>query len=153
MMSKATLIRLLIIIFVGGGIYAYFIGTTKKDSEPQDIKVIEPIVLKQESKQWIVTYTNSGFFPDSLIIKKGDTVIFENKSSRNVWVASATHPSHREYPGTDAQKCGTEEAGSMFDACRGVSPEASWSFVFSNVGMWKYHNHLNIEDFGSIIVE
>ena len=158
-MSKSTLINLLVIIFVGGGIYAYIVGSTKKETEPQNVLVVDTEVVEQISSekdviQRVVVYTDSGFSPNSFFVKKGETVTFENKSSRNnMWVASAMHPSHREYPSTDAQKCGMEEAKNMFDACKGFAPGTSWSFTFYEVGTWRYHNHLDARGFGSITVE
>lgn len=157
-MSKQTLIRLLVIIFVGGGIYAYFFGNTQKNIEPQNVRVVEtkvtePVSPEKAVVRQVIAYIDSGFSPSSLIVKKGEVVTFENKSSRNMWVASAMHPSHRIYPDTDIQKCGKGEAENMFDACKGFAPGTSWSFVFNEVGTWKYHNHIDAKNFGSITVE
>ena len=158
MMSKSTFINLLFIIFVGGGIYAYIVGSTKKEIEPQNVRVVDTEVIEQILSEKVTTqpavvYTDSGFSSNSLSIKRGEAVIFENKSSRNMWVASAMHPSHRAYPDTDIQKCGVEEAKNMFDACKGFAPGTSWSFTFNEVGTWRYHNHLDARDFGNITVE
>ena len=64
-----------------------------------------------------------------------------------MWTASAVHPTHRAYPTTGG--C----LGSTFDACKGVQPGASWSFRFDIAGTWKYHNHLNPNNTGAIVVE
>ncbi|MEK7603754.1 MAG: hypothetical protein AAB461_01375, partial [Patescibacteria group bacterium] len=47
-----------------------------------------------------VTYSDSGYMPLAVTIKKGETVFFENKSSGMVWTASAVHPTHKAYPGS-----------------------------------------------------
>lgn len=94
-----------------------------------------------------VTYTNSGYLPGTLTVKKGETVTFKNQSQKSMWTASAVHPAHRVYPTTGG--C----LGSTFDACSGIQPGASWSFKFDISGTWKYHNHLNPGDTGTVVVE
>jgi len=100
-----------------------------------------------EEEEHIVTYTDSGYSPSTLKIKKGETVTFKNQSSQSMWPASGVHPTHTLYPTTGG--C----IGSTFDACAGIQPGGSWSFKFDIAGTWKYHNHLNPGDTGTIIVE
>lgn len=95
----------------------------------------------------IVIYTDGGFEPRSLEIKKGDTVVFKNTASGQMWVASAVHPTHSEYPTTGG--C----VGSTFDACKPYNPGELWSFKFDFIGSWKYHNHLNPADVATIVVK
>ncbi len=91
----------------------------------------------------------SGYEPKTLTIKASDTVTFVNKGVEQNWPASAFHPTHTAYPGSGIEKCGSGEE--IFDACGHVSN--SWSFTFNEKGEWKYHNHLNPGQFGSIKVE
>lgn len=100
-----------------------------------------------------VVYSDSGFSPSSLTIKVGDTVTFVNQSLKSVWPASAMHPTHKVYPGSGIEKCGTSEESKIFDACRGIAPGASWSFKFGSAGSWGYHDHLDASKFGKIIVQ
>lgn len=95
----------------------------------------------------VITYTDTGYAPVTLQIKKGETVTFKNQSSQSMWTASAFHPTHTIYPTTGG--C----LGSTFDACKGVQPNENWSFRFDISGTWKYHNHLNPGDVGTIVVE
>ncbi|MBI5420956.1 MAG: hypothetical protein HZA35_01440 [Parcubacteria group bacterium] len=173
-MDKSTFIALLALIFIGGGIYNY--SHNRQVIGPKDTAVIEQAIQAPEVVSdvttstvsstdasstvatevvlpHIVTYTNAGFSSSSLTIKKGETVTFENKSTRKMWVASSKHPTHRDYPGSDIKKCGTESASTIFDACKGFAPGESWSFTFNEVGTWKYHDHLSPKNFGSITVE
>ena len=98
-------------------------------------------------KENAVTYTNSGYLPSTLTVKKGETVTFKNQSSRAMWTASAVHPTHRGYPTTGG--C----LGSTFDACAGIQPGNSWSFKFDISGTWKYHNHLSPGDTVTIDIQ
>lgn len=111
--------------------------TTSSDAKSGQIKTI--------------TYTDSGFSPSTLNISAGTTVKFVNNSSLSVWPASAMHPTHKEYPGSDIVKCVTGEI--IFDACRGIAPGESWSFTFDIKGAWKYHDHLKASNFGTITVK
>ncbi len=94
-----------------------------------------------------ITYTDEGYSPAAVTVKKGGTVTFVNESSTGMWPASAVHPTHRAYPTTDG--C----LGSTFDACRRVEPGDSWTFSFDIPGRWRFHNHLTPTFVGSITVE
>lgn len=100
-----------------------------------------------------VLFTKNGYEPNELTIKKGETVVFTNTITDLTWPASAQHPTHTVYPGSDIKKCGTAEAGNIFDACKGLVEGESWTFTFNEVGAWNYHNHLNPAKFGKIVVE
>ncbi|OHB03579.1 MAG: hypothetical protein A3B03_02545 [Candidatus Zambryskibacteria bacterium RIFCSPLOWO2_01_FULL_42_41] len=77
----------------------------------------------------VVIDENGNFSPSEVKIKKGGKVTWTNEGSRQVWPASAVHPTHLVYPG--------------FDALKGLNAGESYSFVFEKVGEWAYHNHLN----------
>ena len=96
-----------------------------------------------------VTYTDAGFSPSSVTVKKGQAVRFvNNSSSQEVWPASAVHPTHSVYPVKTALDC----LGSSFDACKGLKTGESWSFTFNSVGEWRYHDHLHASKTGTVIV-
>lgn len=134
-MNKFFIVIIIIVIVAGGG---YFI---LRGSQQLSISQMPPM------KEKVIIYADTGYSPSSLRINVGETVLFQNKSSRSMWPASAMHPTHKDYPTTGG--C----LGSTFDACKGVQPGESWSFKFDVIGDWKYHNHLNPKDFGAIIVE
>lgn len=103
----------------------------------------------------VAVYTqDNSYNPKELIIQKGERVTFRNESGRNMWPASAIHPSHTVYPGTHIEKCrdGSDKS-LLFDACQETAPGQEWSFVFHEVGTWRYHDHLNPSSTGTIIVE
>ena len=96
---------------------------------------------------------SSGFSPNEITISVGETVTWINRDTEEHWPASAMHPTHTRYPGSDIQKCGTSEEDIIFDACRGIPPGESWSFTFNEAGSWGYHDHIVNGLFGKIIVE
>lgn len=99
-----------------------------------------------------VTYTDQGFSPKSVTVPAGTTVTFVNQSTGGLWVASAMHPSHAAYSGTSASQHCPDTTGTAFDECAAVALGSSYSFTFTKVGSWKYHNHVQATDFGAITV-
>lgn len=97
-------------------------------------------VSKALSPAATVTYTVTGFTPKTVTIKKGEAVLFENKTGKPFSVASNPHPTHTAYPEFDQWK--TNQKG-----------KSEFKFTFEKVGMWEYHNHLNSNMTGTVIVE
>ena len=85
-----------------------------------------------------VTYMDSGFSPKTVTVKKGTTVKFVNQGTGGLWVASAVHPTHQLLPG--------------FDQLKSVVKGGTYEYTFEKVGTWKYHNHLNVPDTGTVVV-
>jgi plastocyanin len=96
-----------------------------------------------------VTYTDSGFSPKSVTVKRGQSVTFINQSSRSMWVGADDHPTHTKYPVKSAGDC----LGSSFDSCKGSGSGQSWSFTFTETGSWGYHNHTRAADRGTVVVQ
>jgi len=107
--------------------------------------------IKEQAKVNTVTITAEGFSPKTLTITEGTTVTFTNGDSNNHWPASAMHPTHTVYPGSDIKKCGSDET--IFDACKGLGQGELFSFTFNEKGSWKYHDHLSVSSTGTIVVE
>ena len=96
-----------------------------------------------------VKYNGSTFSPAEVTIKAGGTVTFESEGGASIWVASAPHPTHEGYSGTTkAQHC-PDTSNDSFDQCAAGN---SYTFVFSKVGTWAYHNHMNAGAFGKVTV-
>lgn len=68
----------------------------------------------------VVTYTDNGFVPNPVTIKKGETVKWDNESSEQMWVASDPHPIHTDYPG--------------FDELTSIRKGGSYLFTFDKAG-------------------
>ncbi|MFZ1987805.1 MAG: plastocyanin/azurin family copper-binding protein [Minisyncoccia bacterium] len=98
----------------------------------------------------IVTYTSTGFSPKTVTIKKGQSVIFVNKSGHSMWIGSDDHPAHTKYAGTERKAHCPDTTGTAFDQC-GVGD--SYTFTFQQTGSWGYHNHTGAEDAGMVIVQ
>jgi len=125
------------------------VETTTETTTPGTTQTTEPI----GGQEVIVEIASTGFNPQTVTINKGDTVTWVNLDTAPHWPASAMHPTHKIYPGSDIQKCGTAEEPNIFDACRELGPEETYSFTFNQVGEWNYHDHKNPSLFGKVIVQ
>lgn len=85
-----------------------------------------------------VLYSESGFSPAVVRIKKGTAVTFKNQGAGNMWVASDMHPTHQLLPG--------------FDALKSTGNGGEYTYTFSDIGTWTYHNHVNPTDTGTVVV-
>ncbi len=99
----------------------------------------EQVPQENKMEAVVVTYDPKGFSPTTLTVKKGTAVKFVNKSGSTMSVASNPHPTHTDYPGFDQFKS---------DA-RGKD---EYSFTFTKVGSWGFHNHAKPSDGGTVVV-
>lgn len=118
----------------------------------EEVDITQPPEKETKSAEVLVTYTDSGFSPDIVTVNAGDTVTFLNSSTGSFWPASADHPTHTVYPGSGIKKC-SSAAEEVFDACSPVASGGTYSFVFTEVGSWEYHDHLNAGQGGTVVVK
>jgi len=105
----------------------------------------ETLAYLAQSKgfQYLVSYTDRGFEPRRLTVKKGETVRFTNNSSEDLWVAAG---GEKLYP-RDANGCGS----SALDSCRPIGQGEFWEFTFESNGTWMFNNSIDKEKAGTII--
>lgn len=112
------------------------------------VPVTVPAIPSKAPYVATIYYDGSRFIPETVTIPQGATVLFENASDRLLWVAANPHPSHIRYSLKTPNDC----AGSAFDQCKAMKKGETWSFTFSELGDWKYHNHMREVDEGEVIV-
>lgn len=94
---------------------------------------------EEQTQEATVIITDSGFEPATVTIKAGTKVVWINKSGGAATVNSALHPTHLIYPQLNLNDVPNNE---------------SVSLVFYKVGgTYKYHNHLNPSQTGTVVVE
>lgn len=106
---------------------------------PEEMLQVTPTIVPSATQSATVSYTDAGFAPSPTTVAVGSTVTFTNESSKSMWVASAVHPTHSLLPG--------------FDQLKSVGKGESYEYTFTKVGTWKYHNHVNPGDTGSVVVQ
>ena len=85
-----------------------------------------------------VELTTSGFSPNEITINKGTKIVWTNSSGKAATVDSVSHPVHSDYPKLNL--------GSFNDG-------ETLELIFNETGTFKYHNHLNPSQNGSVIVK
>ncbi|MCI0619534.1 hypothetical protein L0Y40_00655 [Candidatus Wolfebacteria bacterium] len=157
MSTKAIWTIIIIIIVVIIGYFMFRGGVESPTTTPGTGTTTDDVPTETpdepEGESVTVMYTDEGFSPSPVTIKVGDTVTFVNTSSGAMWVASAMHPTHMVYSGTElAEHCG-DETDISFDQCESAGADGTYSFTFTKAGTWNYHNHVDSTDFGSVVVE
>lgn len=149
MVGKLTLAILLLVVVIGGVVLFNAVSknpikTAGVVNNPEENAPALKVDISTGLN--VIEITSSGFAPSTLTISKGDAVTFTNRDTEEHWPASAIHPTHQIYP--ESGGC----IGSKFDACHGLAPGESWSFIFNEVGSWGYHDHLDVNLKGKIVV-
>lgn len=113
--------------------------TEKPSSSPSAMEKSpskEPEAMSQ--KEDTVTLSASGFEPATITVKKGDKVVWVNKSGDSATVDSDNHPTHLLYPPLNM---GTFDDG------------AKHELVFDKAGTYTYHDHFHPSRRGKVVVE
>ncbi len=147
-MKKGFVISIVIILIILIGFLIFNLqgdkGTSSRETTSNfpapGNENIEEMIVGEEAN--VIGISSSGFSPQTLTINQGDSVTFVNKDSQAHWPATAVHPTHTVYPGSDIKKCNTAEQSMIFDACKGLAQGEEWSFTFNEKGTWQYHDHL-----------
>ena len=140
--------KVLIALFVVGiGVAAgwYYISSDRLTKSVMNVPAISvspsPLVtasIEQPVASDTVTYTDAGFSPKTITVKKGTAVSFTNASAIDMWVVSGVHPTHQLLPGFDQK--GAKTKGGVF------------TYTFTKIGTWQYHNEGRPTDTAFVVV-
>lgn len=113
-------------------------STTNQQASP--ISAQTPVTTQEV--QTTITYSSAGFSPSTVTIKNGSKITWVNKSDKQVKIGANPHPIHT----------GNKEiSGGEFTL--DLRPGEEKTIVVSKVGTFGYHNHLNVSEEGTIVVE
>lgn len=128
MKNKGVIVAVVAVLAIAGGTFAL----TRSSDKPADS------TSATTPTSSTITYTNDGFSPVSLTVKAGTTVTIKNDSSRSLQFSSNPHPDHTNEPELNLDN---------------LSPGKSTTFQASEPGSYGFHNHLNEDHTGTLIVE
>lgn len=132
--GKKTILLIALVLLLAG--ILYFKPSAKEMLQYPTMQEKSTLI---ETSDIQVSITQDGFSPQTIQIKKGQSVTFTNTDSREHQVASDPHPTHTNLPGFDNQ-----EALLMND---------SYVYTFEKTGTFTYHDHLNPLKFhGTVVV-
>lgn len=124
---KVLLVLLLVLLPAAGAAW-FFVDSTLIEEK-----------VGEGSPRVEVVITNEGFTPGVILVHPGTTVVWVNKADEPHWVASNPHPDHDALPG--------------FDAGDAIFPDKEHSYTFNETGEYDYHDHLEPETNGTVVVE
>lgn len=81
----------------------------------------------------LVSYTDNGFEPATLTVRKGDTVRFTNNSSGPMRIEAKDIPAVVIVT-TNASAC----TSATFSTCKELPPGEYWEYTFNVTGDWSY---------------
>lgn len=140
-MNKYLILGVGAVALLVAGYFLVTRETTKQTATPSVIlgtPTPQPTSAQLETEERKVNVTKAGFEPLTLKIKAGTKVVWENKSGGIANVSSVPHPIHTLYPFLN-----------LGDFDDGKSLEV----VFEDAGTYKYHNHLDSSQTGTVVVE
>lgn len=132
--NKTLLVTVGIAVALAAGVY-FFVGSRGGGG---DNMLGGGTLGVYENAAATIVRTNDGYEPQDVTIKVGEAVSFVNESDEYHWPASDVHPTHTIY--------------SEFDPDAPVGPGETWTFVFTEAGAWKYHDHIRANLRGTITV-
>ena len=135
-MNQKVLWGIIVAIVVIGGATGIYLAMQKDAGAPSNNTSKTTDSTKPASAT--ITYSNSGFSPNSVTVKSGDTVAIKNTSSSDLQYDSDPHPVHTD---DEELNVGT------------VAPGQTATFTVTTKGTFGYHNHLNASDTGTIIIQ
>lgn len=142
-MNNKTLITIIVVLIIVVVIIAVGGKFVKKTSGPETntkMQTQQQTGTTNTTKEIMVNVaiTSSGFNPQTVTVKVGTRVIWLNKSGGLATVNSDLHPTHRLYTPLNL----------------GEFPDgSSVQLVFDKPGTYKYHNHLNPSQTGTVVVQ
>lgn len=133
---------LVIVAAVGAGVYAATrstdtTSTAHDDGHDHSASSSNGDTSSTASASATITATNDGFTPNTVTVKKGQTVKVVNNSSSPIQFSSGQHPTHLEDPEINMGILKAGESGT-------ITP--------TKAGTHDFHDHLNDEHTGTLIV-
>ncbi len=143
-MNKNILLILVIVVLAVGGFV--LVQSKSKTEAPTKTTTTPSAMEKSPSKETevmsqtedTVTLSDTGFAPATITVKKGDKVVWLNKSGDSATVDSDNHPTHLLYPPLNM---GTFKDGDKHE------------LVFDKTGTFGYHDHFHPSRKGTVVVE
>lgn len=130
MSTRVTLGILALVVFGGAILVFSVLPGLQKEAQLQPKGVLRGTVE--------VTLTDQGYVPSLFTIAEGTEVVFSTERTSPHWPASNLHPTHEQYP--------------EFDPGKPVAAGETWSFVFTELGAWHFHDHIRSYYTGTIHV-
>lgn len=144
-MQRKIAIVVVALAIVGAGVYFWMrtsntpaTQTTPNNSSAETSNDADSPATETQTVSATITYSDSGFAPETVTVKSGQTIAIKNESSTDVQFDSDPHPIH-----TTNEELNVEI----------IEPGQVKTFTVTKSGTFGYHNHLNASQTGTIVIE
>lgn len=150
-MKKSVIIGLVVLALVAGGVV---FAMNKKDKKPSSTtsttdtnqaasttpsnSTTNNTTGSTTSEEATITYSNDGFSPSTLTVKSGTRITIKNTSDHDMQFDSDPHPVHTADTELNVDMVGAGQTA---------------TFTVTKKGTFGYHNHLNPNQTGTIVVQ
>ena len=136
---KAVIIVVAVVLLAVAALVAILLLTPKDNPGPSNTSnsTTQNTSTEKQAGVALITFTDEGFSPAMLTVKKGTVVTVENKSTNSVQFSSDDHPAHTD---------NTEMNMSV------LAPGESGTFTAETVGTHGFHDHIDDSKTGTLVV-
>lgn len=144
--SKIWLVIAAVVVVLGIGLAVYALNKGSGSGSDDQAKTAGSSKTNSASNvsknevvgSTIITLTDKGFDKSTYTSKVGEAVTVRNNSSNDMQFSSGEHPTHLEHPELNMGVMGPGETG---------------TFTPSGKGTYSFHDHINPQYTGTLIVE
>lgn len=146
-MQRNILISMVLGLVLLAGLWGYIFSQSTRNNQTSTTpsSTLVPIggappteIPTQAPEITTVKINSGGFSPQQITIKKGEAVTWINDDTMQHQVNSAPHPEHTDY--------------SPLNSIGLLNSGAQKSLTFPDAGTYHYHDHLNPQLFGAVVV-
>ena len=134
---KGAIWFLIILVLVAFALSVIYFSRNNPDLTGGTLPIGRPITSRQP-RVYTVFYGLKVFSPTNIRIHVGDSIRFQNDSKVTIRIVSDSTGAVPDLPG--------------FDSIGDIQSEGVFTYTFSSVGTFGYHNTKNPEESGTIIV-
>jgi len=146
--SKAGLVVAAIVVLLGIGFAVYMVNNDsgKKDTDSTQTTADSSAGTNDTTNttekavvgSTVITFTDEGFDKSTYTSKDGEAVTVKNESSMDLQFSSDDHPTHLEHQELNMDILGPGESG---------------TFTPAGTGTYKFHDHINDQFGGTLVVQ
>lgn len=139
---RNIIIAVVIVALLGLGYFVFFAGKNNNNSSTSTSSNSSTSDSTEPAQDKVTVTYGNGFSPTSAVLKSGGTVTWVNKSGSQIQIGVDPHPTHTG----DKAITGGEFTLDLND-------KESKAITVTKTGTFSYHNHLESDKTGTIIVK
>lgn len=149
--NKIFVITAVVLVLVGIGSVAYALSRGEGEEKTKSSQTAEEMGMTEEEHAnmdasdteatqtgAVITFTDDGFDKSTYTFAAGQAITVKNESSMDLQFSSDDHPTHRDHTELNMEVLGAGESG---------------TFTPAGKGTYGFHDHINDQFEGTLIIE